>query len=376
MAILDLQQRLAEAGRIRQGTTEPATSSKGTRFDRPVKLDTWRLTSKDQQRIEAAATLYGGAPAPWEKRPGEWELITDTDTLDVLVIPGQSLSQSWELWEGGECKRRCDGYQEVLSDQPCRCPPDYDERRDLAKDGKACKPTTRLSVVLPRLPGIGQWRLEARGFYAAVELAAAAQVLEEASRRGALLPARLRLEQRTDRRNGQTRNYRVPVLDLDVSVAQLNQLSQGAAAGQVLDLGYTPVAAIEGPTVREAVEAANGPKPASRQGKTAAPIGAPAIAPSTAPIGDGEPTPAPSVPMITDSQRKLIHAAKKELGLTDERLKDCIEGLTGQRSTSAVPKDRLEALLTLMQAASQQDREGDGEQFAIPVGRRAHVDQG
>lgn len=374
MAILDLQQRLAEAGRIRQGTTEPAISSKGTKFDRPVKLDTWRLTSKDQQRIEAAAGLYGGTPQPWEKRAGEWEVITTVDSLDVLVIPGQSLSQSWELWEGGECRRRCDGYTEMLSDQPCRCPQDYDERRDLAKDGKACKPTTRLSVILPRVPGIGQWRLEARGFYAAVELAAAAQVLEEASRRGALLPARLRLEQRTDRRDGQTRNYRVPVLDLDVSVAQLNALSQGAAAGQVVDLGYTPVAAIEGPTVREAVEAANGPKPPARQGKTAAPIGAPAIEPSTAPIAD-DPEPPPTTAGISDAQRKMIHARKRELALTDDQLKDMLEQLTGQRSTTGLPKDRVEALLTLMAAAAQETA-GDQSQFAIPHGARSHDDRG
>lgn len=333
--IITLQQRLVEAGRIRLGTSEEATSRQGKKFQRPVKLDTFRLTSRDEQRIRAASDLYGGSPAPW--RDGEWEVITETDTLDVLVIPGQALSQWFELWEGGECRRRCDGVTDHLGDTGCQCPADYGERQELAKDGKACKPTTRLSVVLPRLPGIGQWRLEARGFYAAVELAAAAQVLEEASRRGALLPARLRIEQRTARRDGQTHNYRVPVLDLDVSVAQLHELDQG---------GYRPVPAAAGPSVAGALEAANGlaDAPDVRQGRRAAAIGPAPLAPSTRPIADGDGG-EPAVPVITAAQRKLLFATAKQHGVEEEALRACVRDVTGQDSTAAIPAGRFDELL-------------------------------
>jgi len=350
--ILDLQQRLVEVGRIRLGTSEEATSRQGKKFRRPVKLDTFRLTSRDEQRIRAAADLYGGAPAPW--RDGEWEIITETETLDVLVIPGQALSQFWETWEGGECKRRCDGVTEHLTDRPCLCPDDYGERQEAAKDGKACKPTTRLSVVLPRLPGIGQWRLEAHGFYAAVELAAAAQILEEASRRGALLPARLRVEQRTARRGGQTHNYRVPVLDLDVSVAQLHEL----AAGEVPD-GYQPVTVGRGPSVGEALDAAQaGATRPRRQGRTAAEIGPAAPAPTTAPIGDGD---TPAEPLITEPQRKLLFAAAKEHDVARDDLKRILTEVTGQDSSAAVPARQFDELLAtvrgeLVPAARTADR--------------------
>ena len=49
-----------------------------------------------------------------------------------------------------------------------------------------------------------------------VELAGAASLLETATLRGHLLPARLRIDQRSGERDGQTLRYAVPVLDVDV----------------------------------------------------------------------------------------------------------------------------------------------------------------
>lgn len=193
-------------------------------------------------------------------------------------------------------------------------------------------------MVLPRLPGIGQWRLEARGFYAAVELAAAAQVLEEASRRGALLPARLRIEQRTARRDGQIHNYRVPVLDLDVSVAQLHELAAGDVPG-----GYQPVTSGRGPTVGEALDAAQaGAGRPRRQGRAAAEIGPAAPAPTTVPIGDGD---TPGEPLITEPQRKLLFAVAKEHDVGRDALKRILADVTGQESSAAVPARVFDELL-------------------------------
>lgn len=204
MPLIDLQRRMRELGRIRTGQT---VSSNGRK--RPTRLETFRLTSPSRPLIEAAAESYGGKPKAWN---GEWELVTETDTLDVVIPPGQSISQWYELWSGGGCQRRCDGRTNVLTDTPCACPADPGERRELAKDGQACKPTTRLNVMLPAIPDLGVWRLESHGYYAATELAGTVDVIEAAGR---MLPARLRLEQREVKRPGKpTNQFAVPVLEL------------------------------------------------------------------------------------------------------------------------------------------------------------------
>lgn len=211
--IIDLQRRLAEVGRIRIG--QQVKSGKGSR---PAKLDTFRLTSPDRTRIDHAAQLYGGVPAQWEAPSGpQWEVITQTDALPVVVPPSDmAFTQAYELWSGGGCKRRCDTVTEHLSDGPCLCDP---EARD-------CKIHSRLSVMLRDLPGLGVWRIDSTGFYAAGEILGAMDIVKMAAGRGQMLPATLRLEQRQIKRADETvKKFAVPVLDLMVSPAQL--LGQG-----------------------------------------------------------------------------------------------------------------------------------------------------
>lgn len=213
MAIIELQRRMRELGRIRTGQQV----GNGNGRKRPTRLETFRLTSPSKELIEHAAAAYGGKPKPWN---GEWELITETDTLDVVLPPNQSISQWYEMWSGGGCQRRCDGVTNVLTDSPCLCPADPAERRELAKEGQACKPTTRLNVMLPEIPDLGVWRLESHGYYAASELAGTVDVIEAA---GQMLPARLRLEQREVKRPNQpTNQFAVPVLELpNVRIADI-----------------------------------------------------------------------------------------------------------------------------------------------------------
>ncbi len=213
MALLDLQRRMRELGRIRTGVQVESKSGRGKR---PEKLETFRLTSPSRELLDAAAEVYGGTVHPWASPAGpEWELVTKVDRLDIILPPGQAMSQWWELWSGGGCQRRCDGVTNVLADEPCSCPPDQGERRTLAAEGRACKPTTRLNVILPAIPDIGIWRLESHGYYAAVELAGTADFLERATASGRLLPARLRLDQREVKRPGQPPNrFTVPVIEL------------------------------------------------------------------------------------------------------------------------------------------------------------------
>jgi hypothetical protein len=130
--------------------------------------------------------------------------------------------------------------------EPCLCPTDQDERRTLAADGRACKPTTRLNVILPLVPDMGVWRLESHGYYAAVELAGTAEFLARATAEGRLIPARLRLDQREAKRPNQPiMRYAVPVIELpQMRIAEFLPTLNAPAVTQALAAGGSPVRAL------------------------------------------------------------------------------------------------------------------------------------
>lgn len=231
--IIDLQRRIAQAGRIRIG--QQVESSNGRK--RPEKLTTFRLTSPNQTRIVQAAKLYGGQPQQWDAPAGkQWEVVTTADSLNVIVPPSDmAFSQHYEMWSAGGCQRRCDGNNESLSQGPCLCDPD-------ARD---CDIHTRLSVILRDLPGLGVWRIDTQGYYAAVELQGAVEFIRMAAGTGRMLPAQLRLEQRMMKRNNQTRRFAVPVLDIEASPAQLldthTTVMVERDTGRVLDGAFTAI---------------------------------------------------------------------------------------------------------------------------------------
>jgi len=314
--IIDLQRRIQEAGRIRIGRQVATSNGKS----RPAKLDTFRLTSADRTRIEQAAALYGGTPAEWEAPAGrQWEVITTTDVLDVIVPPADmAFSQWYEMWSAGGCQRRCDGARETISDGPCRCDP---EARD-------CDIHTRLSVMLSDLPGLGVWRIDTSGYYAAVEMSGAVQVVQAAAGRGTLLPARLRLEQRVVKRPGadgkaETRRFAVPVLDIDITPAQLLAAPRGPVAeigGPPARPALTPVpASLPVGPAQTIAEQVTPPAPAPRRSNSAPPIPASGRRRSTArppadePVPDAEPEPE----ALTDRTRGQLFAELTRHGITN-----------------------------------------------------------
>lgn len=230
MPILDLQQRIRELGRIRIGQ-KVATAKGGTR---PSKLDRFRLTSPSKELLDRVAKVYGGTVAPWtpDGGAGQYEVLTDSKRMPILV-PHQPVSQYYELWSGGGCQRRCDGVTELLKDRPCICGPDPEQRQ--------CKPTTRLNVVLSEIPGVGVWRLESHGYYAALELPGVAELLAKA---GGYVPAFLGLEERTAKREGKTLRWMVPTIDVDITPTAL--MAGNTAAGPAVT-GGPQRAAIEAP---------------------------------------------------------------------------------------------------------------------------------
>lgn len=230
MPILTLQQRLRELGRIRIGQ-KVATAKGGTR---PAKLDRFRLTSPSKELLDRVALRYGGTVTPWtpDGGAGQYEVITETTRIPIHVPP-QPVSQYFELWSGGGCQRRCDGVTELLKDRPCICGPDPEDRE--------CKPTTRLNVVLSEIEGVGVWRLESHGYYAALELPGVAELLAQT---GGYVEAFLGLEQRTAKRDGKTRHWMVPTIDLAITPAAL--MAGAASVGTAVASGPQR-AAIEAP---------------------------------------------------------------------------------------------------------------------------------
>lgn len=230
---LAIQKRMTELGRIRLGEKGP----KGE----PKKLAVFRFTSASEALLQAVAARYGGDVKPWEGAPGEgyFEVVTKSAAIDVVLPPVFSdangeptypFNQWFELWSAGGCQRRCDGGTEALSGEACKCEVDIAKAAAQGKKfDRQCKPTTRVSVMMPDLPGLGVWRLESHGYNAAAEMPGTIQVLSEQAREGKFIPAVLRAEQRKKVAGGQTHTFVVPVIDLNG--VTVNQIVGGEARG-------------------------------------------------------------------------------------------------------------------------------------------------
>jgi hypothetical protein len=218
--ILTLQRQARELGRLRTGT-----------FDgrRPVRSDTWVISSHSEEYIEAAAAVWGGKPEKWQPQGNgaqQYRVITTSTTVDAILPPGDPLSQAYEMWNRGGCARRCDGITELLSDNPCLCRAQFGEDFHEQRAGTVCNMTTRLNVMLPAMPDIGVWRAETHSFYAANELAGHVDTIRGLVGQQTMVPVRLRIEQRTRVAGGQTKHFPVIALEL-----------RGVTAGQVLAIG-------------------------------------------------------------------------------------------------------------------------------------------
>lgn len=305
MRIIDLQRRLREIGRIRTGDTTVASNGKA----RPRKLERFRLTSSDRRVVDAAAERWGGDVIEWQAPDGaQWQVYLTAEEIAVVVPPGDmSFSQSYEQWSAGGCQVRCDGQWNHIADKACACDP----------TDRACDIHTRLSVMLPELPGIGVWRLETHSYYAAVELGGLVDLCAAQAAAGVMIPARLRLEQRSVKRIGQngkpqTRRFAVPVLDLDV-----HPLALGAGSSSVVgQLAAGPVAAL--------------------------PAAVPALTP------------------VPEPERVLIPSVADQVAAVDEdRRRE-----SGRRSQASVPRTGLSP-----RTAEQAADAASAGQEALPVGR-------
>lgn len=201
----------------------------GEKGDRgqPQRLNTWRITSQTKDLIAQAAGLYGGEPKPWE---GQWEVVTTTAELPVLVMPGYSFRQGYEFRTSPTLvERRCDGI-EMEDGKPCKCNADGVDK---------CSLITRLTVALPELTTMLGWRLETKGQNAARELLASMDLVQGVAHGRPFVPAKLRMVERRGNVDGQAVRYVVPIIDVSVRYSEVLQLSTVELPS--LPSGYTPV---------------------------------------------------------------------------------------------------------------------------------------
>lgn len=243
MPLLDIQRRGQQIGRIRIGQQVQTKNGKM----RPARLDTFRFTTQSRVAADAIAELYGGTVTDWNN---EYEVITGESAIGVTVPPrDQVVSQWYEMWSKGGCTRRCDSQIEQISGRPCLCPHAEDptdlvevekaakERARLAamNPPQACKPITRISLMLPDLPGLGVFRLDTHSYYAAMEIGDAAALMQAARDQGVFLPATLRIDHRQRIAGGQTKKFPVPVLEVMATFREIatGQLEAAGTAAQL-----------------------------------------------------------------------------------------------------------------------------------------------
>lgn len=284
--LIERQRRLYEVGIIRIG--EKKTIQRGDKdITFPTSRDTFKLTSTNKGILEEAQKAYGGILQPWEGHPGEFELLTERSTINVIFSTKpegdqgdmQSLSQWWELWGGNTCNRRCDGCnatvwkdmgrrnakKEVVLDQakvPCLCDHDAPGFRDLQKAGKACKLTSRLSVILPDVPAMGLWRLNTGSETFADETAGVLDLIEQLGITG-LISMTMTIEFREKRTGEGEATSKFPVVKLEYTPENL--LARYVQTVRPQSLGEVPVPAI-GATAAPALEQSNAEE-AMRQAK-------------------------------------------------------------------------------------------------------------
>lgn len=244
MPLLDRQRRGYQIGEIRLGTRIQTNNGKF----RPSKLNAFRFTTRSESVATAVAEAYG-AEARQTKLANDvttWEVMTDRTEIPVIIPPGeQAISQWYELWSAEGCQRRCDGETEQRSQEACKCPADLFRRSELAAKGGACKPTTRINVILPDLPGLGVWKIESHGNNAADEQAGTIETLAAAQAKGIHIPATVRLEQRVSGKN----QFVVPVVDVTSTLRELMELDAGSSSLRAA-IGAAPaeqMTAIEAP---------------------------------------------------------------------------------------------------------------------------------
>jgi hypothetical protein len=208
--------------------------------------------------------------------------------------------------------------------------------------------------MLPKLPGLGVWRMESHGWNAASILPGTLDLLLMAAAEHTFIPAVLRLEQRTSKQDGKTRKFVVPVIDLPS--VRLEQLAGPAGLPGLNGPSVAPprpgLPAVEKP-VAEAFDHAEpgfGARPAlpDSGGGPETSKNVAADSASVSQTATHESAPPPDV-FINREQQKLLFATADEHGVSKARIKAILREHTGQESSKAITRDRFDVVLAALE---------------------------
>jgi hypothetical protein len=328
MAILDLQRREMESGRIRFGNKVG---------NRPNRLDHPLLTSPDSGLLMMVEKDYYGSDSarvtPWPGGEGQWQLEITADLNILIPVSPEPCSQYWERWSGGGCMRRCDGITDQINDAPCDC--------DKTADKRACSATTRITVLLPET-GDARWRIETKSLYAAIELPASLE-RAQGEKTGEVIPGVLSVEQRP----GKKGKVPVPVIRLSKpektsKLSAMSELAYGfdKSAGDSAPAEQPEGVAPSGGRVESPESdggSGSGDSPATRS------VDGAAVAQEderrqrdTAEVAGSSPASGPS-PAISEAQRRRLMAKAREHNVSTEDAKELIKDLAGVESSKDIP---------------------------------------
>lgn len=226
--IIQIQRRHAPSFRIRLGKQEGGVP---TRLVNEI-----RVTSPNKATVQAFTEVYGGRPMRWvrSKTKTEYQAFLPTTRLPIMLLPGEPLQQTMELWAGQTCQRRCDSIT-MVGGAPCECGP------DLPIEERECKPTSRLTIACPAVPIVGVGLLVTGSVIAAGELAGSIALAEPLLRQNQSVRATLRIDQMVTPGH----KFAVPRLELEditfddiaLAASSLPALAPGPAESLVLQGG-------------------------------------------------------------------------------------------------------------------------------------------
>jgi hypothetical protein len=191
-----------------------------------------RFTSQNRVLIDQIADLYHGTVSQWESPRGpEWQVYIEDEEIDIIVPPSeQAVTTSYELWSAAGMQRYCDGETAKIpgSDEKHSCICDSQSPNET----RACTIKARMNVWLPKVQTLGVWRLETGSWYAAGELTGMVDMLLRASKMlEHAVTAKLRLDRRVIKRDGQTFRFNVPIITPVGDVAHI--LTAATPANQI-----------------------------------------------------------------------------------------------------------------------------------------------
>lgn len=266
--------RLATIGNIRVGMQVPISNPKpnGPKM-RPMSSETFILTSASQTVLEDAKRVYGGEISPFPGGRGQYQLVTETQTLKAIMSmrplnpavedgDTESLSQHFEVWEKGICLKRCDGCTAKIPDGKngirtvdCTCDPDEPE----------CKLVSRLNVMLSEIDAMGMWGLRTQSQFFDEEVNAFITALRSMRLETPFVPVIATLTRRQTYGEDK-KHFSVVTLTVDPSpispadlIRRLQQVVQGLPGDPPALVAETPAPAL--PSHAEAPEENEDPPP-------------------------------------------------------------------------------------------------------------------